>query len=473
MAAAEPGSPRVPPTPWATRLLIGLNVLVFMLEMSLTGATALYPGVPATVLIRLGANHAPSVWEGEVWRLLASAFLHGNLVHIALNMYGLNILGRLLEPVLGRLGILGLYAGSAIVGAASSLAFSGGVSVGASGAVFGFVGALLAFTWLARDKPRARVLAESLIYIVVINLALAWFINRSSAGIQIDNYAHVGGLVGGFTLGLGMLGVKRQGAFSPPSLAGHLAYALVVLLVMGQAMHPRDNPAYHASVGFAALESSKLALAERHADTGLVLDPHDPAVLALKVAVCRRQHDDECTWRQLRLLLRLDPLPVQAGVPQANAAELLGALKVLAYECVRAKDWELCAPVYERAVQLVPDDKHMANGYAWSLLQRGGLTPAEKREALDMADRARRLAGGLDGQINHTYAEALHQNGRTDEAIHLLERMLAGELGGVGYAYLFQREEDGEKFDDAFLRKEIERMRREAAGRHKAMAPVP
>ena len=148
-----------------------------------------------------GANYGPAVFQGgEWWRLVTSMFLHGGIVHLLLNGWGFFQLGALFETWLGSVRLLLVYFASGIAGSLASAFFSQVPSVGASGAIFGVLGALIAFLLKRRQflTPQAKSLLFQLVGWAVINV----FFGFSTPGI--DNAAHLGGCAAGFLLGLGL-----------------------------------------------------------------------------------------------------------------------------------------------------------------------------------------------------------------------------------------------------------------------------
>jgi rhomboid protease GluP len=147
------------------------------------------------VLIRFGAQEYNLVMEGQVWRLLMACFLHIGLWHLAVNSYGLYILGPWMEEIFGRPRTWILYIISGIVGFAASAFLSRSFSAGASGCLFGLMGAGIAFGYRERDRltGRARQMFSSLVPWALINIFLGSY-------LRADNYAHIGGLLTGAVL---------------------------------------------------------------------------------------------------------------------------------------------------------------------------------------------------------------------------------------------------------------------------------
>ncbi|MGB8930652.1 MAG: rhomboid family intramembrane serine protease, partial [Anaeromyxobacteraceae bacterium] len=149
-------------------------------------------------LVAAGALERGHVWAGEPWRLLTAPFLHAGVAHLAWNVAGAVLSGGPLERALGTRRFLAVYLASAVGGSALSLLAQDAVSVGASGALFGLVGAVLAIrhrvlgSWRAftADPPTRHLVTALAIWNVAgIGLALA--------GVAMDHFAHVGGFVCG------------------------------------------------------------------------------------------------------------------------------------------------------------------------------------------------------------------------------------------------------------------------------------
>jgi len=157
------------------------------------------------LLLRLGADQATAVLAGgQYWRLLTSMFLHGGWLHVLLNGWALYQIGSLFELWLGSGRMLGTYFATGILASLTSVLWSQWhghperLSVGASGAIFGIIGALIAF--LARRRgslsPAARSILSQLLFWAGINV---FFLSNLG---MIDNAAHIGGLIAGLAIGL-------------------------------------------------------------------------------------------------------------------------------------------------------------------------------------------------------------------------------------------------------------------------------
>lgn len=183
--------------PVITYALIIINVLVF-LAMYIFGKGS----EDTLTLLLFGANYPVLVRAGDYYRLITSAFLHAGLLHLIFNNYALYVIGSQLESFLGKAKFLIIYLVSAICGSLMSMLFSDGISVGASGAIFGLLGSLLYFGYNYRVYL-GTVLKSQIIPLIILNLVIG-FITPG-----IDNAAHIGGLLGG--LGMTMaLGIKYK-----------------------------------------------------------------------------------------------------------------------------------------------------------------------------------------------------------------------------------------------------------------------
>ena len=189
----------LPPRAPSRRAAVTTALVVANLAVAAVCAFVLAgPGDFGTI-VRAGANVRGAVAAGEVWRLASSVFVHVGLVHLLVNVLALWSLGRLVEGLFGRARMFAIYGAAGIAGAlASHVMARAGVSAGASGAIFGLLGAALIELALHRGRYRRewrRSLLGALAVVTVAQLAvgLIW--------PMIDQWAHVGGLVGGMVMG--------------------------------------------------------------------------------------------------------------------------------------------------------------------------------------------------------------------------------------------------------------------------------
>ena len=173
--------------PIVTYALLAITILVFLLQEASMYA---YHGVD--IPANLGLKYNPAIVQGEYWRLFTPMFLHGGLLHIGFNMYALYIFGIGLERHYGHVRFLLLYVLSGFAGNVMSFLFSSAPSLGSSTAIFGLLAAEAVF--LFQNKKifggQAQRALMNIIIIGAVNLAIG-----TAPGI--DNWGHVGGLLGG------------------------------------------------------------------------------------------------------------------------------------------------------------------------------------------------------------------------------------------------------------------------------------
>jgi rhomboid protease GluP len=182
-----------------TYSLVALNIAAYI-WVAFTGGFG-----DTRSLIEHGALYGPLVARGEYWRIVTSAFLHGGLLHIALNMFALVQVGTYLESLVGSARMLAIYTVALIGSGIAVVLFSpNDVTVGASGAIFGIFGALVAVG--IRLGPAGRGLIAQTLPIVGLNLAFGFSMSN------ISNAGHIGGLASGFLAGLAIFMTQRRPA---------------------------------------------------------------------------------------------------------------------------------------------------------------------------------------------------------------------------------------------------------------------
>lgn len=207
---------------YVTKVLIAVNALMWLVQVGagLTFEHRLWliggPAFDPVLMERVG------VADGESYRLLTAAFLHGGLVHLALNMYALYLFGPPLEGALGRVRFITLYFVSALGGSAVSYAFSNPAqpSLGASGAIFGLLGAFLVVSRrMGRDTTGVLIL-------LAINFVYGLLVPR------IDWHAHLGGLITGVLTAVAFAYAPKVGrtAVQTGGVLGVLAAVVVVVV---------------------------------------------------------------------------------------------------------------------------------------------------------------------------------------------------------------------------------------------------
>ena len=208
-----------------TQILFGANIAIYVAMAIAAGSPT---DIPGDIARHFGANFGPDTLTGQWWRLLTYMFLHGGVMHIFFNMWCLWDLGQLCESLYGRWTYAAIYFITGIAGGLASVGWNPMVlSVGASGAVFGLAGALIASFYLGEfSLPRMAISGtlRSLVIFAVFNLVVGQFFGG------IDNACHIGGLVSGLLLGavIARLAPQLDNPVRRASVVG--AVALLLLL---------------------------------------------------------------------------------------------------------------------------------------------------------------------------------------------------------------------------------------------------
>ncbi len=208
-------------TPSLTYVLIGINVAIH-LGSFLSGASATGGSVGGS-LITEGAVSRPGVADGELWRLLTAGFLHGGLFHLMFNMFALYVLGGMLEPAIGRLRFGLVYFVSLLAGSFGALLLTPtGLTVGASGAIFGLMGAAV----IVMRNRGVNPMESGLGMWIGLNLLITFAIPGISIG------GHIGGLLGGGLAALLMYDLSDR-IRVPQAVTTAMVVAMGVLAVTG------------------------------------------------------------------------------------------------------------------------------------------------------------------------------------------------------------------------------------------------
>jgi rhomboid protease GluP len=208
-----------------TQVIVGINVLVFI-GMLLAGVSPLSPR--PMQLVMWGANYAPLSLGSQPWRMLASNYVHIGIIHIFFNMWCLWNLGQLAERIFDRWSYLLVYTASGIAGSLASLWWHPqGIGAGASGAIFGLAGGLIAVLYLGKlpiAKEALKPTLRSLMMFAAYNLFFGLVPG-------IDNSAHLGGLFAGLAIGAVLAGTVTE----PPDVRArrrnYVMMATILLLL--------------------------------------------------------------------------------------------------------------------------------------------------------------------------------------------------------------------------------------------------
>lgn len=183
-----------PKFPTVTYAILAINIIVFIIPL-------LYGQSEA--MVAQFCVHGPSIRYGHYYRLFTGIFLHGSIFHLIFNSYALYVIGSQIESFLGKFKFLIIYLAGGLMGSLFSITFNGNAaSIGASGAIFGLMGALVYFGYHYRVYL-GNVIKSQIIPLIVFNLVLGFVMSG------VDNSAHIGGLIGG-TLATISLGIKDK-----------------------------------------------------------------------------------------------------------------------------------------------------------------------------------------------------------------------------------------------------------------------
>ncbi len=297
-----PGADR---TPFATYLLVVANLVIFALMERAGGSQ------DPTVLDRFGALFGPLVAEGQYWRLLTAIFLHIGFVHIAFNSMGLFVFGTAFERTSGPLRMAAVYIGSGLAGSALSYLASPAVrSAGASGAIFGVLGALAVYLFVNRQE--FGKLGQREITAVLFLAAMNLLTGLTTPGV--DNWAHVGGLIGGAALALAIVprhamagsalhsSWARWASQRRVAIPAALGLAVVAGALIATLTLP-DNASSHVYTAERLYEEGDLVTALAELDIAVELDPLNGEAHLLRGQIHARMGNIEAALADLGIAL--------------------------------------------------------------------------------------------------------------------------------------------------------------------------
>ncbi|MCA0970082.1 rhomboid family intramembrane serine protease [Halobacillus litoralis] len=226
------GKPRI------TYLLLALNIFIFLyIEMRADTTNV-------ETLIQYGAKYNPAILDGEWWRIVSSMFLHIGTLHIIMNMLALFYLGTAVERIYGTWRFTFIYFLAGVFGGLASFMLNPSVAAGASGAIFGLFGALL-FFGVQNRQLFFRTMGWNLLFVIGLNIAFGLLVP------QVDNGAHVGGLIGGFLASALVNLPKRKNA-------GVQSIALVLYSVfLGAMVYLGMNSTFNDGQSFAQIQETQ------------------------------------------------------------------------------------------------------------------------------------------------------------------------------------------------------------------------
>jgi rhomboid protease GluP len=401
---------RVEPAPWmrqysssmaVTQAIFGINVAVFVAMSLAVGVTVLGDPAWQELSVRLGANYGPYTLSGQWWRLLACVFIHGGLLHIAFNMWCLWNLGRLAESVYGHWTFAVVYLITGLSASLMSLAWHFPIpvaSVGASGAIFGIAGALIASFYLGEfSLPRAAMsgMLRSVASFVAYNL----FFGAVMAGT--DNAAHVGGLLMGLLLGA----LIAKVAPGHDDFLRRIAVLLLgIVLVVGGGMWLQRSRAYvlHGQNGVGLLGQGKTDEGIAELEKSVSLRPNFAAAHAALANAYVAKHDFEKAAIEMKRVIVLNP-------QSENAYYRLGLIYL---------EQKLPSKAQDTFAQLLRIDPSSADGHA-------GLAAAllDQHRDLEALEEYKRVAA-----LDSGYQSIYYNLGVTEVRLKLYDDAIASLL---------------------------------------------
>ncbi len=363
-----------------TNLLLAINVAVFVL-MVLKRVPVWHPS--SEPIIRWGGNFGPLTMGTQPWRLITNVFVHIGLFHIIANMWALFVVGRLAESLYGRISFLAIYLISGISGSLASLFWNPmGVSAGASGALFGVVGALIA-TLFAGKLPLPKHVVRPVLWSLLFWAAFNLFYGFQKTGV--DNAAHVGGVLAGLVLGFPLghhLGTDSQATRSRERI---FTFGLIGLAVVSFFVWRFES--YVVQV-----EQARLVLAQNKPDQAITLlqpalrkRPNEALVHMLLAQAYTEKMDFASAERELKVATSLAP---NNGTIWRSLGDLY----------IARQRWEDAANAFTKAAAIGKD-----NGLSWF---QAGIAYRQLDRSQNAADAFRKCVG-----VNPYFGEAWFQLG--------------------------------------------------------------
>lgn len=361
--------------PWVTQALCLANVLVYLLGVG--GGDGLLEWIEGHL-----SQDRWAVWQGEYWRLITATFVHASVGHLALNMFALVGIGKLLERVLGRGRFVFLYFASGISGAVFFQVFSTAArGVGASGAVYGLFGAFLVFKSAFRPGPvwrRCGHFAAWTAFVLLGDQVFAYFL-ESVSPVGVASSAHLGGFSAGVLLGISVLRTRvpaPRWAFVRVTAVLVLSVGIAGLFFYGLFFQPHD-PALRRmveergadrSAKRAAVETAARAWLARSGPLGVDSRHRGYWIYDLLLA---RDSEDLATEVLTRLLESAER-ELEDSVRARRPADPDLANEIAWYRAMRGKGLEEALLLVNRAIEAV-DHPEWEGAWKWLLPGRAAV----------------------------------------------------------------------------------------------------
>ncbi|HWY68535.1 MAG TPA: rhomboid family intramembrane serine protease [Terriglobales bacterium] len=376
-----------------SQALVGINILVY-LAMGIVGG-GLFSDPTSQQLIRSGANFGPLTFGGEWWRLLSYAFLHGSLLHVGFNMWCLWSLGSLCESLYGTWTFGAIYFTSAVAGGLASVGVHPErLSVGASGAIFGLAGALIAGFYLGEfSLPRPVIQAQlrSLVFFVGYNIVIG------AVSGPTDNLCHLGGLVAGLFCGA-LIARVAPSEHDVGARFAIIGFAALTLAGITFGLERSRGYVIHARHGIELLREQKYDAAIAELRTAVQMRPgYVPARFNLANAYYGKQQYAQAE-AELKRVLEIDP-------ENDDATYFLG------FNYLAEKHAPEARQTFSRLVAKHPNLPGGHYGLGMALAAEGNL-----REAVEEFKTTARLRPEFEG-VHYRLGQAQADLGLYDDAI--------------------------------------------------------
>lgn len=241
---------------YISNIIIGINVIIFLIMFLYDSSLSVH------TLLEFGAKYNPMIAAGQYYRLITAMFLHSGIAHLALNMYALNILGKNIELLFGKVKYVIIYLTAGLFGSLGSFIFTKAISVGASGAIFGLFGV---YIYLYIKNPDIFHVKQftNLLTLIGINLVFGLVVP------SIDNWAHIWGLIGGFIISWA-LGSRREKPLSKDKIVAQvLTVILIITSLLAGIKMTKNTWQYNLFKGIEHLKRNEILEAQHQFNIGI------------------------------------------------------------------------------------------------------------------------------------------------------------------------------------------------------------
>lgn len=241
---------------YISNIIIGINVIIFLIMFLYDSSLSVH------TLLEFGAKYNPMIAAGQYYRLITAMFLHSGIAHLALNMYALNILGKNIELLFGKVKYVIIYLTAGLFGSLGSFIFTKAISVGASGAIFGLFGV---YIYLYIKNPDIFHVKQftNLLTLIGINLVFGLVVP------SIDNWAHIWGLIGGFIISWA-LGSRREKPLSKDKIVAQvLTVILIITSLLAGIEMTKNTWQYNLFKGIEHLKRNEILEAQHQFNIGI------------------------------------------------------------------------------------------------------------------------------------------------------------------------------------------------------------